>query len=76
VGHGEALIDELDFFLSTGLPMDVVLRSATSLPRKRWGVAAAMLTVGQQADFIALEGSPFEDARYLHEVETVFGSTH
>lgn len=76
VRHGEALIDELDFFLSAGLPMGAVLRSATSLPRKRWGVAAAMLAVGQQADFISLEGSPFEDACYLHKVETVFGSTH
>lgn len=76
VRHGEALIDELDYFSAAGLPMDAVLRSATSQPRKRWGVAAAMLAVGQQADFIALQGSPFEDARYLHKVKTVFGSTH
>ncbi|MDD2736231.1 MAG: amidohydrolase family protein [Desulfuromonadaceae bacterium] len=76
VRHGEALIAELDFFSRTGLPMDAVLRSATSLPRKRWGAEAAMLEVGQRADFISLEGSPFKDARYLHNVEAVFGSTH
>lgn len=76
VRHGEALIDELDFFLSAGLPMNAVLRSATSLPRKRWGVEAAMLAVGQRVDFIALAGSPFDNQRYLHNVEAVFGSDH
>jgi imidazolonepropionase-like amidohydrolase len=73
VRHGEALIDELDFFLSAGLPMDAVLRSVTSLPRKRWGVEAAMLAVGQQADFIALSGSPFDDPDHLRSVVKNYG---
>ncbi|MDD2735450.1 MAG: amidohydrolase family protein [Desulfuromonadaceae bacterium] len=71
VRHGEALIDELDCFSWAGLPMEAVLRSATSLPRTRWGVDAAMLAVGQVADFITLAGSPFDDARYLHQVTVV-----
>jgi imidazolonepropionase-like amidohydrolase len=72
VRHGEALIDELDFYSSAGLLMDEVLKSATSRPRKRWGIGAAMLAVGQTADFIALEGSPFENPRFLRCVTAHF----
>jgi imidazolonepropionase-like amidohydrolase len=73
VRHGEALIDELDFFFRAGLSMEEVLKSATSRPRSRWGVEAAALAAGQRADFIALEGSPFDDRCYLHKVKAVFG---
>jgi imidazolonepropionase-like amidohydrolase len=73
VRHGEALIDELDFFFRAGLSMEEVLKSATSRPRSRWGVEAATLAAGQRADFIALEGSPFDDPCYLHRVKAVFG---
>ncbi len=68
VRHGEALLDELDFFLQAGLSMNEVLRSATSRPRRRWGAGAATLKAGQAADFIALEGSPFESPLYLRSV--------
>jgi imidazolonepropionase-like amidohydrolase len=74
VRHGEGLIDELDFFLAAGLPMAAVLRSATALPRQRWKAGPATLAAGQQAEFIALAGNPFEDPRHLHRVETVYGS--
>lgn len=72
VPHGESLIEELNFFLKIGLPMDAVLRSATSLPRKRWGAETARLEVGQMADFIVLEGSPFEDPRHLRTVVEIY----
>lgn len=73
VCHGAALIDELDFFTSAGLPMATVLRSATSLPRERWGVTPARLARGNRPEFIALAGSPFADPAFLHELETVYG---
>lgn len=73
VRHGEALIDELDFFSRAGLSMEEVLKSVTSRPRSRWGVEAATLTAGQRTDFIALEGSPFDDPSFLHRVKAVFG---
>jgi imidazolonepropionase-like amidohydrolase len=73
VPHGKSLIEELDFFLNAGVPMDAVLRSATSLPRLRWGAASARLAVGFKADFIALSGSPFDDPCHLHKVEAVCG---
>jgi imidazolonepropionase-like amidohydrolase len=72
VRHGAALIDELDFFAQAGLPMEELLRSATSLPRRRWGVAPAGLAAGQRAECVALAGSPFEDPAHLHHVTGVF----
>lgn len=73
VRHGEALIDELDFFVRAGLPMEAVLRSATSRPRQRWGVTPAGLAKGSRAEFIALAGSPFADPAHLHAVVAVYG---
>lgn len=72
VRHGEALIDELDFFSAAGLPMDEVLRSVTSRPRMRWGVGTTLLAAGQTADFIALKGSPFENPRFLRSITAHF----
>jgi imidazolonepropionase-like amidohydrolase len=72
VRHGQALIDELDFFARAGLPMADILRAATSVPRRRWGVAPAGLTAGQRAECVALAGSPFEDPAHLHHVTEVF----
>jgi imidazolonepropionase-like amidohydrolase len=71
VRHGEALIDELEFFSRAGLPMKTVLRSATSLPRTRWGIDAGMIGVGRKAHFITLDGNPFEDVRFLRRVTNV-----
>lgn len=73
VCHGPALIDELAFFSSAGLPMAYVLRSATSLPRERWGVGPTKLARGSRAEFIGLAGSPFADPAYLRQVVAVFG---
>lgn len=73
VRHGEALIDELDFFSRAGLSMEDVLQSATSRPRTRWGVEPASMKSGCRAEFIALAGSPFEDPRHLRTVVTHYG---
>lgn len=74
VRHGEALIDELDFFVRAGLPMEDVLRSGTSRPRQRWGASPDRLVRGNRAEFIALAGSPFSDPAHLRTVEAVYGS--
>ncbi len=65
VVHGTALIDELFHFLDAGLPMAEVLISATSRPRHLWGMASADVAVGNQADLVLLNGSPFENAEAL-----------
>ncbi len=72
VPHGESLLAELDFLRQAGLSLEAVLRSATSLPRRRWRAEPAGLAPGLKADFIALAGSPFDDPRHLRRVTAVF----
>lgn len=72
VRHGEALIDELEFFSRAGLPMEAILKSATSLPRGRWKVEPDGPVVGRRARFITLAGNPFADVRALRRVTAVY----
>jgi imidazolonepropionase-like amidohydrolase len=71
VPHGSALVDELFHFLDAGLSMDQTLRSATSLPRRLWGVGSADIAAGSRADLITLAGSPYDDAENLRRVRTI-----
>ena len=71
VDHGVALIDELFHFLQAGLPMAEVLTSATSRPRKLWGLPSANIAVGQPAEIIALAHSPFETPDALRKVQHI-----
>lgn len=71
VDHGSGLIDELSHFLRVGLPMEEVLRSATSQPRQLWGMPAAKIARGQRADMIVLDRSPFATAEALRTVRYV-----
>lgn len=75
VFHGAALIDELVFFSRAGLPMEAVLRSATSTPRTLWGVEPAFLAPGREAQFITLEGNPFQDPGALRRVTAAYQGT-
>jgi imidazolonepropionase-like amidohydrolase len=72
VRHGDALINELFFLLESGLPLETVLRSATSTPRKLWGETSADLVPGNQANFVALGGDPFQDSNQLWNVQAVY----
>jgi imidazolonepropionase-like amidohydrolase len=72
VDHGVALIDELFHFLHAGVPMEAVLKSATSRPRNLWDVPPATIAAGQRVEFIALARSPFEHPNALREVIHVF----
>ncbi len=68
VDHGTALVDELFHFLDAGLPMEAVLASATSRPRRLWGAPSANIAAGNQLDLIVLEGVPFDDREALRRV--------
>jgi len=68
VPHGKGLIDELFFMLAAGMPMDRVLASATSVPRRLWDCESADIVPGNVVNLIALAGSPFEDRSYLRRV--------
>lgn len=72
VPHGRGLLDELDFFLQAGLPLAAVLESATSRPRRLWGIDDGLLRAGAPADLVVLAGDPFQDARCLRDVAAVF----
>ena len=65
VVHGAALIDELFHFLEAGLPMAEALTSATSRPRRLWGLPSTDIAPGAEAQIVALEASPFLDPRTL-----------
>jgi imidazolonepropionase-like amidohydrolase len=68
VPHGRGLIDELFFLRRAGLTIEQVLAAATSVPRRLWGCQPADLTVGNLADLILLERSPFEELAALGQV--------
>jgi imidazolonepropionase-like amidohydrolase len=68
VVHGEALIDELLHFLEAGMPMRDVLRTATSRPRRLWGLPPVDIRPGNAAEFVIFEQSPFADPHALRKV--------
>lgn len=74
VKHGDGLIDELFHFHKAGIPLDSILESATSLPRRLWGAESSDIAVGNQVDFVALAGNPFEEIENLRKVVGVYQS--
>lgn len=76
VVHGKALIDEMICLDKCGLPVDSILASATSRPRKLWEAASADITIGQTANLALLSASPHDRIRNLESVSGVVrGST-
>lgn len=71
VDHGDGLTDELLHLLRAGLPMQAVLRAATSLPRALWNMQSARIAPGSRADMILLDRSPFDDPSALRNVRLV-----
>ena len=67
VPHGAALIDEMLVLAELGLPMEAVLKSATSLPRRLWRAPANDIVVGARPDMLLLAASPFADAAALRQ---------
>jgi len=75
VPHGAALIDEMLVLAEIGVPMDAVLKSATSLPRRLWRAPANDIVVGARPDMLLLAASPFADAGALRQPVGVGGAT-
>jgi len=67
VPHGTGLVDEIFHFLDAGLSMTAALTSATSRPRRLWGVAGGRIAVGETADLVGLAASPFDEAAALRQ---------
>jgi len=73
VAHGVALVDEIFHFLDAGGPMAAALESATSRPRRLWGASTADVQVGNRADLLILDASPFDDENALRSVRLLGG---
>jgi len=71
VPHGQGLIDELLYQHRARMPLDKVLASATSVPRRLWRCESADIVSGNRANLIVLEGSPFQDIENLRRVRLV-----
>jgi imidazolonepropionase-like amidohydrolase len=65
VPHGRGLIQDLVLMRAAGAPVDGILASATSVPRRIWGQPAAGLRAGEPANLVCLAGSPYDDMEHL-----------
>ena len=65
VVHGRAHGEEMLTLLGCGLPMEAVLRAATSLPRRQWGEPSNDLLPGARPDLLLLADSPFREPTAL-----------
>ena len=61
VRHGVGLLEELVLMHEAGVPLEAVLRAATSEPRKHMKLPCNSIKVGSAADFITLDESPFKN---------------
>ncbi len=59
VPHGAGLLDEIIAMIAAGVPVDGVLRAATTTPRTRWNEPPALLVPGAQLHAVRFDGSPF-----------------
>ncbi|HAT09966.1 MAG TPA: hypothetical protein DCS97_05095 [Planctomycetes bacterium] len=76
VRHGDGLHDDLAAYADAGLPLAAVLASATSAPRRAWGVDGGIIGVGRPADLAAFAASPVAGLSRLRQaVATVRGET-
>ncbi len=71
VPHGTGLIDEVLFLRQAGLTVQQVLSAATAVPRQLWNASPADVAVGQAANFIGLDDSPFKDMNSLRRVQLI-----
>ena len=72
VVHGEAPIDELFYLHKAGATVTQVLTSGTSLPRELWGCSSANVEKGNAADFVLLDGSPYDSLEHVRKPQAVF----
>ncbi len=75
VPHGQALVDELFFFHRVGLPLEKILSSATTVPRKLWNCEPSDIVPGNSVNLLELHGSPFSDIENLRRTCNLFCGT-
>jgi imidazolonepropionase-like amidohydrolase len=75
VVHGQALVDELFYLHAAGGSVSDVLASATSVPRRLWNCRSTDIAAGNPANFLLLEGSPFDDLENIRHPLGIFRHT-
>lgn len=71
--HGIALIRELELLVEAGMPLNEVLRSATSRPADRLGQSSlGRIAAGAVADLVILDGDPGESVAAYRKVSSVY----
>jgi imidazolonepropionase-like amidohydrolase len=73
VPHGEGPLQELAAWCAAGVPVEIALRGATTLPRQRWGEPGRRLAPGEWLDAAALAGNPFHAPQALLTARRVRG---
>ena len=58
VPHGAAIHDELAAYADAGVPLAALLATATSVPRRAWGVEGGRVLPGQPADLALFAADP------------------
>jgi imidazolonepropionase-like amidohydrolase len=71
VQPGEALHDELELLVNSGLTPAQALRTATYNPALYFGIAPQSIAKGKRADFVLLGANPLEDIRNTRKIDAV-----
>jgi imidazolonepropionase-like amidohydrolase len=73
VPHGESLHRELELLADAGLPAVDVLRAATVLPARYFGLAGrGSIEPGGRADLVLLDGDPLADIRATRSIRRIW----
>lgn len=74
VRHGDGLHDDLAAYAEAGIPLAAVLASATSAPRRAWGIPGGVIAPGAPADLAAFAAGPLAGLSHLRRaIATVVG---
>jgi imidazolonepropionase-like amidohydrolase len=77
VEHGIGLHEELELLANCGLSTTEVLRSATCLPAKYFGLTdRGSIEPGRRADLVLIEGNPVEDITATRRIKRVWVAGH
>ncbi|KAM6513981.1 hypothetical protein FALCPG4_015166 [Fusarium falciforme] len=73
IRHGEALHRELELLVEAGMSTVDVLRAATSLPAKHFGLSdRGVIEPGKRADLVLLRDDPINDIRATRSIQRVW----
>jgi len=73
VPHGESLHRELELLADAGLPLLDVLRAATVLPARYFGLAdRGAIEPGNRADLVLLQDDPLSDIRATRSIRRIW----